>query len=255
MEKKEALNQIQRQIQEIDIIANEFLSGDSIAAIELDICLDKVKRLYESLISLKNIDEHKESLINNDDEYIDSFDVGDSIIDEDNNYELNDSDDNELEDIVVSDRIESKPDPEPVAHVEIPVKEKEEVVVRKEERKIKADSKVKVGNSEVIADKIKPKRQSINDMIAQNKFDKDVSSKFKTSQINDINKAININDRVWFIKELFKGDSTLYKTTISKLNNSSDLDSALNYIKENFDWDSNEKVVEKFVRVISRRFV
>ena len=258
MENKELLNQIQGEVKDIELLINAFAGKDSIPLIELDICLDKMKKLYQDINKLKNTERDFMPPEHNKDEYIDSFDVNDSIGDDDEDETHNDSEDNnitsgnnEADNVVEEESTDAKPD----AVIEKKVVDdfKTEITIEKE--KDNKSTKNKYGGGEVVADRIKPKKQSINDMISQNKFDKDISSKFKTSQINDINKAININDRVWFIKELFKGDSALYKRTISELNASADLDSALNFIKNNFDWDSSEKVVEKFVKVLSRRFV
>ncbi len=249
------LNRIQKEIQEIKQLTNEFTDVSSIPVIEIDICLDKVKRLYEDIISLKTGDSFIDT-VKNEDEYIDSFDVNDSISEDEVDLGIESeeiAEETPLKDTGEMDRAEETSVPKAGLHVQEKTETENRQISDKHAKKLINKNNKNAG--EVVADKIKPKRQSINDMIAQNKFDKDISSKFKSSQISDINKAININDRVWFIKELFKGDAQLYKTTVDKLNKSADLDSAINFIKESFDWDSNEKVVEKFVRIVSRRFV
>ena len=74
------------------------------------------------------------------------------------------------------------------------------------------------------------------------------------SAIDDINRAIGINDRFLFIKELFNGDKDLFNQTIAMLNGYSCLDDALMYIHENFSWNSEDSAVKQLVLLLYRRF-
>ena len=74
-------------------------------------------------------------------------------------------------------------------------------------------------------------------------------------RINDINRAIGINDRFLFIKELFNGNQELFNKTIARLNDSESLDDALVYIHHNFSWDDSSPAVKQLLLLLYRRFV
>ena len=61
-----------------------------------------------------------------------------------------------------------------------------------------------------------------------------MQSKLQNKPITDLAKAIGINDKFLFIKELFGGDSDLYNQTIKHLNHFTDLNEAIIYLQENF---------------------
>lgn len=82
----------------------------------------------------------------------------------------------------------------------------------------------------------------------------DDTSIARFSAIDDINRAIGINDRFLYIKELFNGDKDIFNKAISTLNSYSSLDDALMYIHENFSWDSENPTVKQLILLLYRRF-
>jgi hypothetical protein len=76
-----------------------------------------------------------------------------------------------------------------------------------------------------------------------------------STPIASLPRAIGINDRFRFIKELFGGDSDLYNDTIKKLDTIGSLVSAISYIESNFSWDKNSDSVKQLVSLIRRRYM
>jgi hypothetical protein len=76
-----------------------------------------------------------------------------------------------------------------------------------------------------------------------------------STPVSSLPKAIGINDKFRFIKELFGGDSDLYNETIKKLDAIGSLVSAISYIESNFSWDKNSDSVKQLITLIRRRYM
>lgn len=118
----------------------------------------------------------------------------------------------------------------------------------------KPKAKEKKLAKKTIGDELGSNKKSLHDVIAQNNFNKDIVTRFKSKPINDIKKAIPLNDRIWFTRELFNGNADDYAETVEEINKLSDLNNALNFIQEKHNWDGDNKVVQKFLSIISRKF-
>ena len=74
--------------------------------------------------------------------------------------------------------------------------------------------------------------------------------------IHDIAKAIAINDRFLFIRELFEGDSALFAQTVNKLNAMSNLEDAKEYIQTVVkNWDDTSEPAQLFLSIVQRRYL
>lgn len=134
--------------------------------------------------------------------------------------------------------------------------EQAEEKTKEAEKEIKEPYKrVKKGKTVIVADKFEVTKQSINDILANSKKTKDLASMLKDKPITDLKKGISINDKIRFTKELFDGKSDIYQNAIDKLNNSTDLDEALDYLNKNFVWDQEKESFREFLELVYRRFV
>ena len=71
--------------------------------------------------------------------------------------------------------------------------------------------------------------------------------------VRDLLSAISLNDRVHFIKTLFKNDAVLFQQTRAKINSMSSLDEVVDYITSNFDWDMSSPAVYRFMMAVRRK--
>ncbi|MDI3527114.1 MAG: hypothetical protein PWR03_1297 [Tenuifilum sp.] len=108
--------------------------------------------------------------------------------------------------------------------------------------------------AEILADKYKGKRKFRDEVIAEHAQKVDMQSRLQNKPISDLSKAIGINDKFLFIKELFNGNSEHYNQTIKQLNTITDLNDAIIYLQENFDWDPNNETVVTFIDLVRRKF-
>jgi hypothetical protein len=74
--------------------------------------------------------------------------------------------------------------------------------------------------------------------------------------VRDIAKAIAINDRFLFIRELFDGDDAHFTQTINKLNSMTSLEEAKKYIQSAVQhWDETSEPAQFFLSILQRRYI
>ena len=79
---------------------------------------------------------------------------------------------------------------------------------------------------------------------------KRVESRF----VQNLRKAININDRYRYRKELFDGDTGLMNSVIDKLDAMKSLEEAMAYVRREFVWDEKSITVTDFYLLLENRF-
>jgi len=95
------------------------------------------------------------------------------------------------------------------------------------------------------------KEKSINDLIDIE--DSKLEHKISNRPLESIKKAIGINDRFQYIRELFEGNAEKFINTVAELDEKTDINEAVDYLKKNFKWKKNETSL-KFVNLVKRRF-
>lgn len=123
--------------------------------------------------------------------------------------------------------------PEEVEEVEEEIEEQEEL--EDEEDKVAVNEE----RIELIA---KPEILTRNDSIVN-------------SKIEDISKAISLGDRFLFQRELFGNNGEIMQKTIAHLNSINSAEEAMTYLQKKFAWDKESTTVERFIQLISRRYL
>lgn len=97
---------------------------------------------------------------------------------------------------------------------------------------------------------------SLNDKLKHQHVER--SETLKDAPIKDLRKGIGVNDRFLFIKELFKGDETMYERSIKTINGFAILPEAEYWIRRELKlklaWKDQDTVVKQFDQLIKRRF-
>jgi hypothetical protein len=161
----------------------------------------------------------------------------------------------------------SEPKPEPIPVPEPVVEQKEEAPVPIDEVPQKQSEEVKPPKSN--GDKLKesaPKKRKI-DMIQEKsttladkfmeKDDKTVAARINKNPVSDLRKAIGINDKFLFVKELFKNEIKEYDEALNRLNSFPSLDDAGGYLEElkkNHKWDTDNEFFVKFREIVERKY-
>lgn len=98
---------------------------------------------------------------------------------------------------------------------------------------------------------------SLNDKLKQ--VNLELSDTLQEVPVKDLKKAIGINDRFLFIKELFRGDEVMYERSIKTINSFSIFPEAEYWIKRELKlklaWDEMNPAVKQFDQLIRRRFL
>jgi hypothetical protein len=72
--------------------------------------------------------------------------------------------------------------------------------------------------------------------------------------VQNLKKAINLNDRYRYQRELFGGDPELMNSIIDTLDKMNSLHEAMEYIQNEFDWDEQSQTVADFYSLLESRF-
>lgn len=238
MNKNKLINNLIKDIQDIYSIINRFENTEQFHQLDIDLALSKVRNLYELFLKLNPQATYKPD---NQEEEISTITK-------------------QISDKVKEKHIEKLKE-EPI-HTQAPKKEVAEDIIPKPEFVIETPSKEEEiildkpskDSSEIIADKFQSK-EFIHDKIVTKSPKKDLSSKIQSKPIKDINSAIGLNDKFIFIRELFDGNKDQYYETIQILNNFDTYESALGFIKENFDWDFDDTNFERLSELVRRKFL
>lgn len=132
------------------------------------------------------------------------------------------------------------PDHEPAPATEPP---KNQAAAQKNQEPSKAILADRFSQSGTLGDTITPARQ-----------DDGISGVMHNKPIADIGAAIGINDRFYFIRELFSGDAMAYSDTIRRLNASSSLGEAMRILDDSTVMGSDPAAQSSFVDVVRRKF-
>ena len=73
--------------------------------------------------------------------------------------------------------------------------------------------------------------------------------------VSDVRKAIGINDRFLFMRELFSGNADEMNATLDAINVLGSYDEAYDMLCSQYGWDETRPEVEHFFRTIKRKFI
>jgi len=84
------------------------------------------------------------------------------------------------------------------------------------------------------------------------------SQAYNSPSVTDIKSAINLNDKMLFVKDLFNGYSLAYSEAVDLLNRCKNFDEADRFLRSNYvaknNWASKPDTVDKFYMILHRRF-
>ncbi|MFN2335693.1 MAG: hypothetical protein ABR560_01885 [Bacteroidales bacterium] len=95
---------------------------------------------------------------------------------------------------------------------------------------------------------------TLGEKMQSNKQEGAISSVMHSKPIADIGAAIGMNDKFYFIRELFSGDTIAYHDTIIRLNAAASLGEAMKILDESTVMGSDPSAQSSFVDVVRRKF-
>lgn len=113
-----------------------------------------------------------------------------------------------------------------------------------------ADMPVAAGT--VLGDVINHDVQTLADKIAPHR---DAASELRLQEpVDDLRKAIGINDKFLLIRDLFGGDRVAYDRAVDALNACESLDDCMIYIAEHYAWNPDSDGVRLLMELLERKF-
>ena len=104
----------------------------------------------------------------------------------------------------------------------------------------------------------KSEKKSLNDLLTEKKEDTSLGARFQQSSIPDLTKAIAINEKFTFIRELFHNSGADFSAAIQKLNECKNIDTAfvlMEEFKHQYLWDTTSSAYLTLCDLIRRRFL
>ena len=150
----------------------------------------------------------------------------------------------------------STPAPEKAKQEEKPVVEAPKPVVEKKQAAPQPVSKPEPPK-ETPAPAQKPQQRSLNDLFNEQREDHSISSQYQRAKVGDLTKAISINDKFIFIKELFHNRGEDFSASIRQLNECKTMEEAfdcLEQLKQKFFWDSKSDAYLSFCDLLRRKY-
>lgn len=86
----------------------------------------------------------------------------------------------------------------------------------------------------------------------------DLAERLKQKPIASLVHEIDLNDKFWFINELFDGDGAVFTKLLRQLDQLSSFDQARELVEQEtegkFDWSEKDRAKQKFYNILQRRF-
>ena len=116
------------------------------------------------------------------------------------------------------------------------------------------ETQVAESHTTTISDKLgNNSKATLYDMIREIKNDTDLVTYLANKPVENISKAISLNEKIMFIKELFEGNSEKYSKAIDDLNNAGNLENALD-ILASYEIDTSKESAAQLIRILYRKY-
>lgn len=149
---------------------------------------------------------------------------------------------------------EEEPKEEKVVVAENPVLEP---IIEEIKAPVTAPTKVVIETTRVEVDTAQ--KLTLNDILAgNNNIGSRVNEASAGAAVSDLKAAINLNDKLLYIKDLFNGYNLAYAEAIDIANKMPNFDAADNFFQSNYavknNWADKQTTVDKFYLLLNRRF-
>ena len=100
-------------------------------------------------------------------------------------------------------------------------------------------------------------QRSLNDLFTEKDGDHSLGAQFQNAKVHDLTKAISINDKFTYIKELFNNKGEEFSAAITSLNQCRNMEEAftcLEGLKQKYFWDSTSTTYLSLCDLLRRKF-
>jgi hypothetical protein len=248
---KNTVEIITKDIEELEKIVRNFQNYSRIPRIELDLALGKMQNIYELILLIRE----------NEDQMTDHPSSGNSPGHEDL---IKPPASSPSESHRSSEKHQEEDSLEFINEEEQPKEE-----IKKQETEIKPESSAdqpgkeetkeknldKEQKEKIIAEKFLKQGEFINEKIGGGNKGRDLSSRIQSTPIKSIGGSMGINDKFYFIRELFNGNAEYFRQAMNVLDQAENFNEAYTYIQKTFDWDMDSETVQQLLNLIRRKFI
>jgi len=234
MDIKYTIEILTKDIQDIEKLVGNLQNSKDASAIELDLAMSKLRKVYEILTMIK-------------------ADQLNELVDGSLNGTPAEEPEPEIDQELVPEP-EAIPEPEPVSEP-LSISEPEqapEPEVRAEPVSPK-DATSDVQDNPILAEKFQAE-SSINENLAGTRGE-NLDVKLMGQAIDNIGRNIGINDRFLIIRELFDGNSDDFSKLLSRLDTAENYQMASKLLEEQFTASMEHEGVEILAGLVKRRFL
>lgn len=103
----------------------------------------------------------------------------------------------------------------------------------------------------------KTENASVNERFAD-ETSEDLALQLKKGPITSLTSGINLNDKLWFVKDLFGGDADSFNTAMKNLDaagTGEDAKVMFNKLVSSHNWNPNDRPVTKLLSLVQRRYL
>jgi len=215
---------------EIGQLVGQVKEDSPLPAIEMDIILEKIRRLYEEVRMLDEIPAVK------------AHEPIPESVTEEIPVALTEDDPTQAKEI--HEPLDEMPDTAAEKHG--PDEEAQESI---------ANKKMTGAEPEILADRYKNEKRFISETLFRKDNKQDLTAKLQSTPIKNIHSALGINDRFKLINTLFSGDKESFERTIRMLDDAGNFNDAFTYINSSFDWDMEDESVQMLLDLVRRKFI
>lgn len=222
------------------LIKDQNLNDSEIANIELDITLEKIRKLYDTILTIKESKKEKTS----------------GIVVEQKKTLITEIKKEEVEEEHPKNHYSTEiANGEIIFEVETEEKDKTGLSEDEEEVQDETDPVNLFSETATInPDKIE---ESVIDRFSEKDQDESIADKMQKDKITDLKNAIGINEKFYFINELFNGNMKDYNEAIEHLDKSSSLEEAKQIIenqKTAGGWEEESEGLIQLMDFVERKF-
>jgi hypothetical protein len=80
-----------------------------------------------------------------------------------------------------------------------------------------------------------------------------MASHIAAAERSNLRRSIGLNDRFLMIRDMFDGDATAFDSAIARLDTFTDLDEAVIWMRDNYDWNAESKGVTLLIGLLERK--
>ena len=108
-----------------------------------------------------------------------------------------------------------------------------------------------------VGDRFISNKPSLNEIVSGFKPDESIGMRLQHTSVSDLMKSIDMNLKFLFVKNLFKGNGSLFTEEINKINAIGKLQEALTYVEEmknKYNWDDKSEAYSELHKLVLRKY-